>query len=322
MTVKLCNGEPEASAPEPAAEDTKVPTAEPAEDIPAFIAADEVVFDTDHTDEGLYIRLNGDADAELVMAGEDQESAWRTGNGQVIKTSFGNNDIDWYLKFDVDDRFLHQVPEGVEIQIEVEYLDEGYDRFNIEYDAVSGGPNGDGTFKSTKEVRKTNSGEFKTAVFTLTDAYFANRTHHDGDFRINDLRDGAETIRRVRVKLRSGERYFLEGNRLQGEGELEEAIEYYTLALEAGIEDARVYRDRGQAYHDTEQNVPCIDDFSVYISMVPDDPWGVLRRGQCYDGLKQLDLATRDYETFLDLTDGVPGFEEDREKYKVWLYGE
>ena len=286
----------------------------------------EVVFDAENMDGGLILRLNEDVDVEVVTAGENQETAWRTGNGEVLPDVDGNGESDTFIMFDIDNDFLFEFSDpGLQVQIEVEYLDEGTDTFQLQYDAQTGGPYGNGKYKEAAVIQKTNSGEFKTAVFKLDDVFFGDRMGPPdglGDFRIFDMHDGAETFRRVTVKLCNGECYFLEGNRLQGEGELEEAIQYYTLALEAGIEDARVYRDRGQAYHDLEQNIPCIDDFSVYISLVPDDPWGVLRRGQCYDGLKQLDLATRDYEAFLDMTDGVPGFEEDREKYRIWLYGE
>jgi hypothetical protein len=86
------------------------------------------------------------------------------------------------------------------VRIEIEYLDEGTDKFNIQYDAVSGGISGDGQFKESDVVTKTSTGEFKTAIFTLSDAYFANRDN-GADFRIYDFMDGAETIRRVTVTL-------------------------------------------------------------------------------------------------------------------------
>jgi hypothetical protein len=43
---------------------------------------------------------------------------------------------------------------------------------------------------------------WKTAAFTLCDAYFANRDQ-EADLRLNDCSDGPETIQRVTVTLLS-----------------------------------------------------------------------------------------------------------------------
>jgi predicted amidohydrolase YtcJ len=163
-------------------------------DIPA-----EVVFDSDHTSNGLTLDSGGDADVELVTVGSDQ--AFRTGNGQVVSAPDNNSDPDWYLELGVDDDLIYAGSPTTHVHIAVEYLDEGTDRFNIQYDALSGGEDGSGRFKeSDLVVTKTGTGEFKTAVFTFDDANFANRVNGT-DFRISDLADGPETIRRVTLTL-------------------------------------------------------------------------------------------------------------------------
>jgi len=169
-----------------------------------FIEAGQIVFDMEeHGDDGLGILFQQDSDVEEILIDEDSTGeVWcsRTGNGQVLPSSDGNAEADSYLRFDIGNGILFQIPEGIEIQIEIEYLDKGYDTFRLEYDAHSGGPNGDGNYTPTEMIEKTDSGEFKTAVFTLYDAYFGNRIQDNADFRIDDLKDGAETIWRVTVK--------------------------------------------------------------------------------------------------------------------------
>lgn len=74
------------------------------------------------------------------------------------------------------------------MRIEVEYYDQGTDVFFIQFDALSGGPFGDGSFKETLPVEKTDSRRFRTVAFTLHDAYFANRDN-GADLRIADAGD-------------------------------------------------------------------------------------------------------------------------------------
>jgi len=159
-----------------------------------------VLYDQNHTSNGLNLDAGGDVDTEIVTFGSPQEQAFRTGNGQVLPSPDGNTDQDWYMQFQVDDDFIYQGSPTSQVRIEIEYLDEGTDKFNIQYDALSGGESGDGRFKESDVVNKTGSGEFKTAVFTLSDVYFANRDN-GADFRISDHSDGAETILRVTVTL-------------------------------------------------------------------------------------------------------------------------
>ncbi|MCD4674124.1 MAG: protein kinase, partial [Anaerolineaceae bacterium] len=180
------------------------PEPEPEEDLveeAAFLTEPGVViFDAENMDGGLILRLNEDVDVEVVTAGENQETAWRTGNGEVLPDIDGNGMEDYYIMFDVDNDFLFEIPDPVlQVQFEIEYLDEGTDSFQLEYDAHSGGPFGDGRYKEAEVIHKTNSGEFRTAVFKLDGVLFANRLgpqDEPGDIRIFDNHDGAETFRR------------------------------------------------------------------------------------------------------------------------------
>ncbi|NIS83200.1 MAG: hypothetical protein GTO14_24035 [Anaerolineales bacterium] len=160
----------------------------------------QVVFDLANPINGLFLDNGGDVDTEVVSVGSPSEQALRTGNGTVLSSPDGNSVEDYYMQFKIDDAFIFRGVPTSRAQIEIEYLDEGTDTFNIQYDAISGGVEGDGRFKDTGIFVKSDSGEFKTAVFPLCDAYFANRDN-GADFRIADSADGAETIRRVTVTL-------------------------------------------------------------------------------------------------------------------------
>jgi hypothetical protein len=144
------------------------------------------------------LQTGGDTDVNQINAGKPPISALQTGNGHVLKSTDKNAVADYYLQFDIDDRFLFAAEPTSRIKIEIEYLDQGTDAFNIQYDAQSGGVDGDGRFKETATVHKTDSGKFQVAAFSVCDAYFANRDN-GGDFRISDFSDGAEIIRRVTV---------------------------------------------------------------------------------------------------------------------------
>jgi parallel beta-helix repeat protein len=168
--------------------------------IEAPVDGAQVLYDLDHTTSGLVLEAGSDADTKLVSVGSPPERALRTGNGRAMPASDGNTVEDYYMQFNIDDTFVFQSSPTSQAQIEVEYFDKGTDTFNIQYDATSGGPDGDGRFKETDVVVKTDSRAFKTTIFQLDDAYFGNRIN-GGDFRINDNADGPEAIRRVIVTL-------------------------------------------------------------------------------------------------------------------------
>ena len=149
---------------------------------------------------GLVLDYGGDADTEVVLAGSPAVEARRTGNGQALPAADGNQAGDSYLQIRVGDSHIYAGSPTTRVRIVVEHLDQGSDTFSLQYDALSGGPFSDGRFKDAGAVSKTNSGAFRTVVFTLNDASFGNRDN-GADFRISDNGDGAETIRRVTVTL-------------------------------------------------------------------------------------------------------------------------
>ncbi|MBU1935317.1 hypothetical protein KKF04_04635 [Patescibacteria group bacterium] len=144
---------------------------------------------------GIVLDTGGDVDT--VMVEIDGVGMHQSGNGEVLSSTDGNHDADSYLQFNVNDNEMFAGSPSTHIQIEVDYLDQGTDTFMLEYDANPTSLS-KGVFTNGGAVRKTDSGEIRTATFNLCDAYFANRDN-GADFRIGDNLDGAEIIREVRV---------------------------------------------------------------------------------------------------------------------------
>jgi len=152
---------------------------------------------------GIFLDFASDADTEVVTLGTPPMEARRTGNGQILPSADGNQVADYYMQFRIDDRVLHAGQPTPRVRIEVELFDQGTDTFAVQYDAMDGGPLGDGRFKHAFIAAKTNTQRFRTFSITLGDAYFANRDN-GADFRLSDNSDGAEAVRRVSVSLVRG----------------------------------------------------------------------------------------------------------------------
>jgi hypothetical protein len=192
-----CNPLPAPITPTSPPADTPVPA--PTNTTPADPFGDEVSFQLGMSYNGLSINSGGDVDTEIVALPGTAGNAFRSGNGVALSASDGNDVPDFYIQFRVDDDFLYAGSPTSRVVFVIEYLDDGLDTFNIQYDALSGGPQGNGQFKDSAVVWKTGTGEIRTVEVPICDANFANRDQN-ADFRIADSGDGAETILRVAVR--------------------------------------------------------------------------------------------------------------------------
>lgn len=102
----------------------------------------------------------------------------------------GTQPWNYYIYCDVADNI-----DTNSIEIEVQYFDEGTDKFSIQYNSKS---NGD--YKSTESVTKTGTNTWKTYKFIINDAEFRNAQNLGCDFRISDNGDGVEYIRSIVVR--------------------------------------------------------------------------------------------------------------------------
>ncbi|MHB1459263.1 MAG: COG1470 family protein, partial [Armatimonadota bacterium] len=123
-----------------------------------------------------------------------------TPDGDHIRTDRALGSEWQFIHFAISDEFMKEPAAPVEV--EVEYLDEGTDMVSLDYDSTDPTAPINGAFKSAPGIQKTNTGKWKTAVFKLDDARFANREHQGSDFRIYGSKEDLH-LRRVEVRLAS-----------------------------------------------------------------------------------------------------------------------
>lgn len=152
-----------------------------------------------NVEDGLALDYGGDVDTTVVFAGNPPQEARRTGNDAVLPSPDDNDIADSYLQFQVDDSRLFGGRPTSHVVLQIEYLDQGTDSFRVQYDALPSATS-DGLFIDGGRVVKTGSNAFRTLTLALCDVNFTNRTN-GGDFRIDDDRNGAETVRRVELTL-------------------------------------------------------------------------------------------------------------------------
>ncbi|MBW7460664.1 S-layer protein, partial [Paenibacillus sepulcri] len=100
-----------------------------------------------------------------------------------------------YFYMDVDDTYLHDTNDQ-NVQVTVEYFDEGSGKMVLQYDAESA------AFKDAPLFTYTDTKTWKTHTFDLTDARFANRTN-GADFRLGIEGGGASASTNADLKVAS-----------------------------------------------------------------------------------------------------------------------
>lgn len=239
---------------------------------------------------GLSLVPGGDGDIEYITI--DGLAVWRTGNGNPLP---GDNDIpDNYLYFQIDDNVMSQLPEGSQVYIDVELLNQDRDTLYIQYDAHDPEDSGNGFFKETQAVAKSDTGEFTVIRFELTNAFFGNRTH-GSDFRINDNSDGAEVVRSVKVIYSpaestgespdqgfsaEGEELLIQGVEHFDEGRYEEALVVFEQALESGNESPELFNYLGRSHRFLGNHEAALENFTRAIELDESSAWYWFNRGR------------------------------------------
>lgn len=122
-----------------------------------------------------------------VQNGEDTDgygtiTSWE--GREVIQTGpTAEPHTDRFLYGDVDDTFLFSGRPTREVWVTMEYYDQGTTPFRLDYDAT------DNPWKAAETVNRTETNEWKSHTWHLTDANFANREQNVADFRIWDGND-------------------------------------------------------------------------------------------------------------------------------------
>lgn len=127
-----------------------------------------------------------DGPLEVVEAGGSQ--CWRVPRHQP----------GWYLYADVDDGFRRAA--GARVVVEVEYLDRGEGAVVLQYDCLDPAAPGTGAYKDPGNAPlRTNSGQWRTARWELSDARFAGGQNNAADLRLYNGGDDL-LVRALRVR--------------------------------------------------------------------------------------------------------------------------
>jgi len=153
----------------------------------AFICQGTYVFAEEKTEKDYIARMvyysDKDAGEGMTVSNNGLTKVERAGRyGKMTDVKNGG----LYYWCNISDDLLYNIPENTPIDITVEYFDESDGFFSLYYDShnpdsysyVSQGP-----WKVADSVRLTNSKTWKTHVFHLEDAKFAN-TENNCDFRL------------------------------------------------------------------------------------------------------------------------------------------
>ena len=136
---------------------------------------------------GITVADSGDGLTELA----------EVGGRQCVRSRPGEEPVR-YVYFGVDDSFAFDM-EAQAVTIEVDYYDGAAGSFQLHYDSLDAeGSVRDGAFKEVEAVALEETGKWKTASFTLTDARLANRTN-GSDFRLAVFTGEELAISGVRV---------------------------------------------------------------------------------------------------------------------------
>lgn len=123
---------------------------------------------------------------QIASAGDGDYLDWQQDGVSGVIT------VDPYLYFQVDDAFMFDALDGQDITVEVEYLDVGTRDFRLQYNSTTS------NYTSTPRFARTDTGQWLTKRFELSDAVFRNAQNSQSDFRLHRYTDNL-VVRSVRV---------------------------------------------------------------------------------------------------------------------------
>lgn len=157
---------------------------------------------TDYVEVQLNSKLELKGFSAIEMGTSSNKSVVKRNNKEAWLCDVTQGASSSYIYFNVNNAFLHEIDDGTEVEITVEYFDCDNGSFTITYD----GKNGSET--DAEIVYGGKSNEWKTHTFVLDDAYFGDRLN-GFDFRIGLVSsrktitsDSSVAFGRVKVKKR------------------------------------------------------------------------------------------------------------------------
>jgi YVTN family beta-propeller protein len=123
----------------------------------------------------------------------------RSGLPNSYKSLSARSDASAPLRLDVEDAWpgAAQRPQAAggctAYELEIEYLDSGNDRFALRYATMNG-------VETAVPVRKTGTGQWRSVVLRLNDAYLNDGLASGADLELANLDGGADVFHRLRVE--------------------------------------------------------------------------------------------------------------------------
>lgn len=130
----------------------------------------------------------GDNPAGLITGTIDGKTYWQTNKNSASPHTY-------YLYMNVNDTYLKNNSD-YDVQVSVTYFDSGNGRLVLQYDSLAA------AFKNAPLHNFTNTGNWKTKTYLLTDAYFGNRAN-GADFRFSIQGDGTPATSNLELKIAS-----------------------------------------------------------------------------------------------------------------------
>lgn len=91
------------------------------------------------------------------------------------------------------------------------------------------------------------------------------------------------------------------GRQLESQGNLDQAINYYTNALSIEPENIQILNSRGYARSLIEDYQGAINDFNIALNIVPTDHIVLMNRGSTYCDLNNYNEALKDYNKIIEI---------------------
>ncbi len=140
-----------------------------------------ITFDEEIQSQGIWL-VGGQPDGPVRKA--------EIGGNQCIQSMDADNT---YIYFNIADPYAFDIEQ--DIVIGVEYWDDGFESFSLQYDSWDGKATLDGAYKSTGEISCGNTKKWILKQFHLEDARLTNRQNGGSDFRFRV--NGTLSIHRV-----------------------------------------------------------------------------------------------------------------------------
>lgn len=89
--------------------------------------------------------------------------------------------------------------------------------------------------------------------------------------------------------------YLLKGNYLLNHQKREDAINFFSKAIDINPQNSKGYINRGLVYEQIDEFKLAIEDYSRLLELNPSDNMGYIRRGVCWSKIKEHEKAIEDF---------------------------